>query len=156
MQSIVQKSTCSLQVIRGRLKEFWILPRGVLRNAYSAIPHKNVNNLWQVPHITQCHGKDIHSHLHTSLPNSTMSCILQVVIYHAFCKVEYYAKSQDSARSDKVVYMYLLHMTVQSNHEHNCRYLELNRYLHSGRLVCTQLYNNNTILSSICWTDLMP
>ena len=41
-------------------------------------------------------------------------------------------------------------MTVQSNHEHNCRYLELNRYLHSGRLVCTQLYNNNTILSSIC------
>ena len=32
----------SLQVIRGQLKEFRILPSGVLRNAYSAIPHKKV------------------------------------------------------------------------------------------------------------------
>ena len=51
MRSAAQKSTRSLQTFRGRLLKIRIIPRGILRKVYSAIPHKNVSNLCQVPYV---------------------------------------------------------------------------------------------------------
>ena len=47
----VRKSMRSLQSIRSRLKEFPILLCDVLRNAFSAILHEIISNLWQVPYV---------------------------------------------------------------------------------------------------------
>ena len=47
----VRKSTGSLRAVHDQLKEVPILLHGALQNVYSAITHKNVSNLWQVPYI---------------------------------------------------------------------------------------------------------
>ena len=50
MRSAAWKSTGSLRAFRGQLLKIRIIPRGILRKVYSAIPHKNVSNLCQVPY----------------------------------------------------------------------------------------------------------
>ena len=50
MRSAAQKSAGSLRAFRSRLLIIRIIPRGILRKVYSAIPHKNVSNLCQVPY----------------------------------------------------------------------------------------------------------
>ena len=51
MRSAARKSAGSLRAFRGRLLIIRIIPRGILRKVYSAIPHKNVSNLCQVPYV---------------------------------------------------------------------------------------------------------
>ena len=52
MRSAARKSAGSLRAFRGWLLKIRIIPRGILRKVYSAIPHKNVRNLCQVPYTT--------------------------------------------------------------------------------------------------------
>ena len=51
MRSAVRKSAESLRALRNRLLKIPIIPRSILRKVYSAIPHKNVSNLCQVPYV---------------------------------------------------------------------------------------------------------
>ena len=53
MRSAAQKSAGSLRPFRSRLLIIRIIPRGILRKVYSAIPHKNVSNLCQVPYVNR-------------------------------------------------------------------------------------------------------
>ena len=84
MRSAARKSAGSLRAFRGRLLKICIIPRGILRKVYSAIPHKNVTNLCQVPYmiakeklafvkmkpiceLEECHDSDLGQSIRMSL-----------------------------------------------------------------------------------------
>ena len=64
MRSAALKSTRSLRALRGRLMKIPIILHGILRKVYTAIPHKNVSNLCQVPYM--------HMHVRTYVPTLCM------------------------------------------------------------------------------------